>query len=747
MSKTRSLLWIFRWFALAATSILPAAAITLSPVAVPPLDFAKGVAAGGPGASQTVAFIGTANQFAVVPATVPVWLTISPLNGLAAASPGTVVTFTANTLCLSLGSGLYKAFVTVKDLAAGTTVSIPVSLVISNPPPTLSVREGGTSLAAKSLAIGATPTFTFTLVSSGAPLSFSIAPPGDQAYLQASGSPMVVAANAWMKLSPPSGVAYSWGTPVTVSIDSSAWSQSANTGVFSATITVKYGNPKLTLNVPFSVTVSPPLPSITGFTPALLPNVSSGSSQTYMINGASFVPGLSTVELVTVATTPVIFSDGGALPDFSYSVVSPKAILITILSDGNNIVLGALSTAAAGLTGLTATVTNPDTIPQVSAPQTLTITSAPIISAVTSASSFVQPAASGHPTIAPYDVVSIFGANLCPDCTGALVAQLTPTTPVTALRYPFSLTPDAANYVQVYFVKHADNTVVVGQGYLLFAANTQINVLVPAGVVASGSTSLLGTAAGGSGLVDVLVDYGTTVPGSTPATTIVPSGAGFSSAYNVIVAAVNPGLFTVDSNGVGQGAILNADNSLNSGVSGNGTPVAKGGIVQIFMTGLGVPDSISTNATTTSARAYPTAGCLAAVAPTIAGSPSVAPGSYLASVNTIATAPGLYTPPTGYVAPSPLWTNLDGAVIQSAFIPDLTHHFAPCMRIAPIVTIGGRAAIVGYAGWLTDSVVGLYQINVTVPVTVSSGDNQVLVTVGPSGSQVTSQLGVTVNVL
>src|ERR1019366_5771243 len=187
--------------------------------------------------------------------------------------------------------------------------------------------------------------------------------------------------------------------------------------------------------------------------------------------------------------------------------------------------------------------------------------------------------------IAPYDVISIFGMNLCPACGGPVVAQLTPTTtPVTALRYPFSLTPDAGtNYVQVYFVKHSDNTAVVGQGYLLFATNTQINVLVPAGVVASGATSLLGTIVGGFGMVDVLVNYGTTVPGTAPAapgSTIVPGGAGFSAAYNVIVAAVNPGIFTVDSTGVGQGAILNADNSLNGNGSlgSNGTGTAKGGM-------------------------------------------------------------------------------------------------------------------------------------------------------------------------
>ena len=741
MSKNRSLLLSFLWFALAGTSVVHAAAITLNPATVPTLTFVKGQTAGGVGATQPVFFIGTSNQFTVIPSTVPAWLTISPLSGLAIASPGTSVSFTANNLCVSLGDGLYKATLTVKDLAGGTTVAVPVSVVISDPAPTVSVREGSNSLAAQRLAIGATPTYTLTLVSSGAPVSFSIAAPSDQGYAQTTGSAMVAQPTAWMRILPASGVAYSWGTPVAVSIDPSAWAQSANTGVFSATIAIKYGTPQSTLTVPFSVTVSPPSPAITSFTPSLLPQVPNGSTATFVINGNNFVVGLSTLALVTVATTPVTLSATSGQPDFSYSALSPSAILVTILSDGTNIVAGDLSTAA-GLTGLTATVTNPDTSPLVSAPQTLTITTAPIISSITSASSFLQPASGGHPTIAPYDVISIFGMNLCRACGSPQVAQLTPTTPVTALRYPMGLTPDSTNYVQVYFVKHSDNTTVVGQGYLLFATNTQINVLVPAGVASSGATSFFGTGAGGAGLVDVLAYYGVTAPGTTPATTIVPSGVGFAAAYNVIVAAVDPGIFTVDSTGVGQGAILNFDNSLNGALSGNGTPAAKGAIVQLFMTGLGAPDSAATDATTATARSYPNAGCLAAISPTTAGTITAAPGSYLAAVNTTATAPNLYTPPTSYVAPSPLWTTIDGAIIQSAFIPDLTHHFAPCMKTAPVVSIGGKSATVGYAGWLTDSVVGLYQINVTVPLTVSSGDNPVLVTVGST----TSQAGVTVNV-
>jgi hypothetical protein len=743
MSKYRFLHLSFVCCGLAATGVLHATAvITLNPATVPTLTYVKGQASGGAGATQAVFFIGTSNQYSVIASTVPGWLTITPLSGLATPSPGISVSFTANNLCVSMGAGSYKATLTVRDLVSAGTVAIPVAVVISDPAPGVTIREGTSSLSAKMLPIGATPAYPLTLVSSGAPVSFSIAAPADQTYTQSSGSPMVAQPTAWMRVSPPSGVAYSWGTSVTVTIDASAWAQSANTGVFAATIAIKYGTPQQTLTVPFSVTVSPPSPAISGFTPTLLPQIPSGGTSTFLVNGSNFVVGLSTVAIVTVATSPVTLSAVAAQPDFIYSVLSPTAILVTILGDGTNVVAGALQSAA-GLTGLTATVTNPDTSPLVSAPATLTITTVPIISSITSAASFLQPATGGHPTIAPYDLITIFGMNLCRACVTPQVAQLTPTIPVTALRYPLGLTPDATNYVQVYFVKHSDNTAVVGQGYLLFATNNQINVLVPAGVASAGATSFYGTTTGGVGLIDVFVYYGVTAPGSTPAAAIVPSGAGFSAAYNVIVAAVDPGMFTVDSTGVGQGAILNSDNSLNGSLSGNGTPVAKGAIFQLFMTGLGMPDSTATDGTTTTPRSYPTAGCLAPLTPSTAGSITVAPGSYLAAVNTTATAPNLYTPPAGYVAPSPLWTNIDGAIIQSAFIPDSIHHFAPCLKTAPTVTIGGKAATVGYAGWVIDSVVGLYQINVTVPLTVSSGDNQVLVTVGST----TSQAGVTVNVL
>ena len=55
-----------------------------------------------------------------------------------------------------------------------------------------------------------------------------------------------------------------------------------------------------------------------------------------------------------------------------------------------------------------------------------------------------------------------------------------------------------------------------------------------------------------------------------------------SNAVTLAVAATAPGLFTANSSGKGQGAILNQDGTVNTAAN----PAAAGSIVQIFLTGL-----------------------------------------------------------------------------------------------------------------------------------------------------------------
>ena len=66
----------------------------------------------------------------------------------------------------------------------------------------------------------------------------------------------------------------------------------------------------------------------------------------------------------------------------------------------------------------------------------------------------------------------------------------------------------------------------------------------------------------------------------------------------------------------------------------------------------------------------------------------------------------------------------------------------PQMSAPPTVTIGGTPATVTYAGVIPGSIIGLLQLNVTVPAGVPSGNAPVVVTIG----SMTAQTNVTIAV-
>jgi hypothetical protein len=116
--------------------------------------------------------------------------------------------------------------------------------------------------------------------------------------------------------------------------------------------------------------------------------------------------------------------------------------------------------------------------------------------------------------------------------------------------------------------------------------------------------------------------------------------------------------------------------------------------IQLYVTGLGVPNSTGDNTAAGDGTTTLT-NCIAAI-------PTNGSGSYEATLN-------LET------SISPAWTNIDGDVIQSALLN--TSRFAPCLTTVPVVTIGGQPATVTYAGFVASTVAGLYQINAQLPPT------------------------------
>src|ERR1019366_4867014 len=115
-----------------------------------------------------------------------------------------------------------------------------------------------------------------------------------------------------------------------------------------------------------------------------------------------------------------------------------------------------------------------------------------------------------------------------------------------------------------------------------------------------------------------------------------------------------------------------------------------GSTVMIYVAGLVAPASTGADTASTTAAAFPKS-CISTAA-------------YMGAVNGQAS------------KPSPLWTTIDGAVIRSALLAK--NGVPPFFTTSATVTIGGKAATVTYAGFVADSVGGLYQINAMIPTSV-----------------------------
>jgi uncharacterized protein (TIGR03437 family) len=362
--------------------------------------------------------------------------------------------------------------------------------------------------------------------------------------------------------------------------------------------------------------------------------------------------------------TGITASGGG--PTGSVTVVNPTTMILSIpWQDATPAsILDSVQTVTISITNGGAVI-----------PVKLYVTANPVIYSVSDAAALTEPTPGAKPNVAPYELVTIFGNNFCPTCLAPVVA------PVVSSRYPINLTA-GGHTLSVAFYK-SDGVTKVGDAYLLFATNTQINALVPSDVVAADNP------------MQVIVTYNAVLSNT-------------NVLYEANGIAANPGIFTTTSSGQGQGAILLSDYEVNS----QATPAVVGGTVLIYASGLGVPNSTSASVTSTKAGTFP--------------------GSCFSVANYVTAA-----------ALNP--TTADGAVLVATNWG--TGNLPPCFTTKSYVTvtIGGVAATVTYDGWVSGSVTGLYQINVTVPkATTSTTAVSLPVTVTVNG--VPAQAGVTMYV-
>jgi uncharacterized protein (TIGR03437 family) len=597
--------------------------------------------------------------FSVDPSTLPLWLNATPTTGTTTSAVTMTFVPTAGAETVALGS--YSANVHLKVSGQLDTV-IPVTLQVKDPTATLTVAEGTTRTI--SWVLGqALPTLVITPVSSDSPIAYAITTTANSL------SPVVGAT---------SGIAYSFGSaPIPVTFLQSIFGAAAPGATLSGSVTFTptSGTP---VTVTINVQVKSPGALIYSISPSSLPTATSGSF-TVVLTGSGFVysGGSTLVTKAGVVSGGSIVSDYFVTPTVINSTTISLAITVPASNDPYLPFSGVGGTVAFG-------VCNPGG-GNCSTPASqinLTIGVNPIVQAVTSASSYIQATAPALTPVSAYDILSVFGTNFCVSGgTGCIAPNpiLYGTTDPVASRYLATLSPDAAGSTQrvlsVTFQTHAGSPVAIANAPLLFATNNQINLVVPAAVNAyAGST------------VDIVVSFGY---GSLPATMFK------SSPFSVTIAATDPGIFTVGGDGQGDAAALLPSYALITSATPAGARLtaAEGDIISLYVTGLGVPDSTTSTAAWTTPN---TVDCMTASA-------------YWAAVNTTD-------------SPSTPVTSNDGLVIQSALFP--ASNIQPCMMHngtdVPSVKIGNVAATVVFAGWVSGSIAGLYQINVQIPAKGSS---------------------------
>lgn len=651
ISLAASALLLCAGFVQAATAPV-VSPLTASPTSVG-LTFAK---PSTPGAAVPVTFKVTSGTtyFEADPTTVPFWLNVGAPSGPATSS-GATVSFQSNIAAANMSAGTYSANVHFLVNSFPDFV-LPVSMVVTDTASTVTVT-GGTVVDAthQTLAISWTqgtayPTATLTVSSSDQPVSFNVT--------TSATSP---AAPNWISVNPAGGLALTFGgTPVTVSFLSDVLYNAAVGSSLTGTVTITPTNGAPAIAVAITITVVEPAAAVTSIFPAQAPVQATGTLSVVVTgSGFSGVTTKTTVMISSAAlTTP---TDLTTLTGGSVTVVNPNTMVLTIpATDGGGTPKAILSATGA----VTLAIQNGAIGSAVS--KTLTVTTNPIIYSVTDAGSLVEPVAGANPTFAPYELITIFGANFGPAAGTPVQATLDSNE-----RYPATLST-AGGTLTVAFNKLATTTL-IANAYLLFASNNQINLLVPSGVA-----------------------------GNATANIVVNVGSNSTTAFPFTVATANPGVFTTTSSGTGQGAILNSDYSVNS----SSKPAKAGTSVMIYVTGMGAPDSTATDVDVTTAAAFP-ASC-------------ITPASYVTKLS--------LSPAT-----------IDGTVIQASDIGK--GKLPPCFsKVKVTVTIGGTAAAVTYAGWVADSVAGLYQINATVPAKLAAGNSQAVIV---SAGTFTSQLGVT----
>ncbi len=444
----------------------------------------------------------------------------------------------------NLAAGTYTGSVTVTPTTAGSSPTvIPLTLVITN---------NATALATPS-------SLTFTQPFNGpqpASQSIQLTTTGN-VPLSFSASAITLSGGSWLSVTS-SGAA----TPATLTVNAngSSLGQGSYSGVITIIIPGAANNP---LNVPVTLLVGPS--QSLAVTPAIL-------NFTYQ-GGSGITPAAQNVQVI---------SSAGSLP-FTITSASPNGALITATpasgTTPGTVAIGlnqsVLSTLGAGnYTGSVTIASLTGGSQTVAVNVTVTPGATPAITSVVNSASNVPG------TVAPGEIVTIYGTNIGPST-------------------PAGLQLNGAGMVSTTLA----NTTVTFDGIaapLIYVSSGQINAIVPYEIAGRVTTNLAVMRSGIASLVLALR-----------------------------VSDTVPAIFSATQTGNGQGAILNFNSSFNNAQN----PAAKGSVIQIFATGEGAlnPPVLTGSVTSGSGSAFPKP----------AGAVSVTIGGQPATLQYVGEAPGL----------------------------------------------------------------------------------------------------------
>ena len=619
---------------------------------------------------------------------IPGWLTPnvtgSPLaDGAASAS----VTFTTVPgLLNALPNSIYTVPVGLKTTgcASCTTMNFNVVVIVTSSAPTETMTVTGldttgaaaSGTIARAWASGSTA-YPVTVVAGPNNMGFTatcVQTSSNQTFSPAACNLTLGAQTGSNQVS---GLAGTFGISFTAAFDPNLFDIAAHGAQYNETVTLvitvtpNSGAPR---TLTYNITMPPPTASLALVSPSTTPLIPAGSSLVATLTGTGFVCAANCIKSGGTATRVFTGTTATALTivtgaTITAVVTSPTSITITI---------PAASLPAAGSKLYFGVMNQPTATPPTwsgTSAVTVTVSSSPSIVAVTNSASYLQYPGQ-NPKVSPYELISIFGFNFN-------TSPLTTATADPAKDFFANTLTVGGGTLKVGFTPVGSNTAVYAP--VLFATPNQINAIVPAGLTCAPTN------------YNVTVTLGTTT----------------SSTFTVQCVAADPGIFTLDSSGMGQAAIINNTTPplLNGpAVAGVSAPATSGTSISIFLTGLGVPNAPA--ATTNTGIYY--SSCLTA---------------------------------TAYVSTITGLTGIDGAVIQSS---KLAGHLPPCFTNAKpsasliTVTFGCKSAggsvstdtnaAGSYAGFVPDSVAGLYQVNVTVPANLTAGDCPITITTGNGGA-------------